>query len=163
MGAVITIDADLEEISQYRADKISAAVKIKRYIPTETLTSTSQGLYLQTTYKRLFKVDSISTEMYERLRSINTLNARTVNYSREDLSAEMKNTVKPFTDQLFYNENKIDRLLDSGLPWLARMLTLNSIMEYTPVDVPVTGVAFTLRHLVSCNYLPHKCVGYCVQ
>lgn len=166
VGAVITIDADLEEISQHKADEISAVVNRKRYIATETLTSTDQGLYLQTTYKRLFNADTISTEMYERLRSINTLNSRTVNYTRKDLRAEMKNTVKPFTDQLYYNEvqpNKIDALLDSGSPWLARLLTQDSITEYTPVDVPITGVAFTLRHLVDCNQLPHKCVGYCLQ
>ena len=156
----------MKEITQDRADRISTAVERKKYTTTEALTNTNQGLYLQTTYKRLFIVDSISTEMYERLRSINTIHSRTVNYSREGVQAEMKNTIKPFTDQLFYNENhpnKIDGLPDTGSLWLARLLAQDSTIAHTPLDVPVTGVLFTLKHLVNCNYLPHKCAGYCMQ
>ena len=137
----------------------------KKFTTTEALVSVNQNLYLQTTHKRLFIVDSISTEMYERLRSINNIHSRTVNYSREDLLDEIKNTGKPFSDQLYYNENHPNRIngsSDGGSSWLARLLTQDSTIAYTPLDVPVTGVLVTVRYLVNCNYLPHKCAGYCM-
>ena len=162
---VVNITADLKEIPQDRADRISAAMKRKKFTITEALISVNQNLYLQTTHKRLFIVDSISTEMYETLRSINTIHSRTVNYSRGDVHAEIKNAIKPFTDQLYYNENhpnRINRPSDGGSSWLARLLTQDSTIAYTPLDVPVTGVLFTVRYLLNCNYLPHKCAGYCM-
>ena len=158
---VVNITADLKEIPQDRADRISASMERKKYTTTEALISVNQNLYLQRTHKRLFIVDSISTEMYERLHSINTIHSRTANYSSEGVLAEIRNTAKPFIDQL-YHSNRTDGLSDGGSSWLARLLTQDSTIAYTPLDVPVTGVLVTVRYLVNCNNLPHKCAGYCM-
>ena len=158
---VVNITADLKEIPQDRADRISAIAKRKNYTTTEALISVNQNLYLQTTHKRLYIVDSVSAEMYERLHSINNIHSRTANYSNEDVLDEIRNTVNPFINQL-YHPNRINGLSDGGSSWLARLLTQDSTIAYTPLDVPVTGVLVTVRYLLNCNNLLHKCAGYCM-
>ena len=103
--------------------------------------------------------------MYERLRSINTVHSRTMNYSRENVIREMRKTIKPFSDQLYYDEihsNKIDISTDGESQWLARLLMQKS-MDYIPLDVPITGVLMNFRYLVNCKYLSLRCIGYVTQ
>ena len=141
-------------------------MKRKQYNTTEELITINQELYLQSTGRRLYIVDSISTEMYERLRSINTIHSRTVNYSREDVYREMRNTLKPFGDQLYYDEihsNKTNGSTNGESQWLARLLMQNSTMGYTPLDIPVIGVLSNFRYLVNCKYLSLRCAGYVTQ
>ena len=140
-------------------------MKRRQYSTTEELITINQKLYLQSTGRRLFTVDSISTEMYERLHSINTVHSRTVNYSRENVIREMRKTIKPFSDQLYYDEihsNKIDASTDGESQWLARLLMQKS-MDYIPLDVPITGVMMNFRYLVNCKYLSLRCIGYVTQ
>ena len=86
---MITINIDLKEISQDRATRLLAMIKSRQYTTSEELVTINQELYLQSIGRRLFIVDSISTEMYERLRSINSIHSRAVNYSRENVVREM--------------------------------------------------------------------------
>jgi len=140
-------------------------MKRKQYSTTEELITIDQELYLQSTGRRLYIVDSISTEIYERLRSINTVHSRTVNYSRENVIREMRKTIKPFNDQLYYDEihsNKIDVSTDGESQWLARLLMQKS-MDYIPLDIPITGVLMNFRYLVNCKYLSLRCIGYVTQ
>ena len=138
-------------------------IKGRQYTTTEELITIDQELYLKSTGRRLYIVDSISTEMYERLRSINTIHSRTMNYSRENVFREMGKVVKPFGDQLYYDEihlNKTNESANGESQWLARLLMQHSTMQYIPLDVPVTGVLATYRYQLNCKYLPLKCAGY---
>ena len=101
---MINIDIDLKEISQEHADGLSTIMKIKRYIPSRAVISTEQHLYQQTKYRRLFIVNSISTEMLENLHALSTYNSRTVNYSRDAATDDFRKNIVPLTDQLFYDE-----------------------------------------------------------
>ena len=164
--AMITINVDLKEISEDRVTRLSTMMKRKQFTTTEELVTINQELYLQSTGRRLFIVDSISTEMYERLRSINSIHSRTVNYSRENVAKEMRKTLKPFNDQLYYDEihsNKIDTSTDGESQWLARLLMQQSTMDYIPLDVPVTGVLIDFRYLLNCKYLSLRCTEYVTQ
>ena len=164
--AMITINVDLKEISEDRVTRLSTMMKRKQFTTTEELVTINQELYLQSTGRRLFIVDSISTEMYERLRSINSIHSRTVSYSRENVAKEMRKTLKPFNDQLYYDEihsNKIDTSTDGESQWLARLLMQQSTMDYIPLDVPVTGVLIDFRYLLNCKYLSIRCTEYVTQ
>ena len=164
--AMITINVDLKEISEDRVTRLSTMMKRKQFTMTEELVTINQELYLQSTGRRLFIVDSISTEMYERLRSINSIHSRTVNYSRENVAKEMRKTLKPFNDQLYYDEihsNKIDISTDGESQWLARLLMQQSTMDYIPLDVPVTGILINFRYLFNCKYLSLRCTEYVIQ
>jgi len=156
----------LKEISEDRANRLSAITKGRQYTTTEELITSNQELYLQSTGRRLFSVDSISTEMYEKLHSIITIHSRTMNYSRENVSREIRKVLKSFYDQLYYDEihsNKTNGSTNGESQWLARLLMQNSTMGYTPLDVPVTGVLSNFRYLVNCKYLSLRCAGYVTQ
>ena len=160
---MITINIDLKEISQDRATRLLAMIKSRQYTTSEELVTINQELYLQSIGRRLFIVDSISTEMYERLRSINSIQSRAVNYSRENVVREM---IRSFIDQLHYDEihsNKTNGSTDGESQWLARLLMQHSTMGYIPLDVPVTGVLITFRYLLNCKYLSLKCARYVTQ
>ena len=163
---MITINVDLKEISEDRVTRLSAMMKRKQYTTTEELVTINQELYLQSTGRRLFIVDSISTELYERLRSVNSIHSRTANNSRENIVREIKKTLKPFGDQLYYDEihsNKIDISTDGESQWLARLLMQQSTMDYIPLDVPVTGVLINFKYLLNCKYLSLRCTEYVIQ
>ena len=164
--AIINVDVDFKEIFEDRANRLSAITKGRQYTTTEELITIDQEFYLQSTGRRLYIVDSISTEMYERLRSINTIHSRTMNYSRENVFREMRKVVKPFGDQLYYDEihsNKTNGSANGESQWLARLLMQQSTMQYIPLDVPVTGVLATYKYLLNCKYLSPKCAGYVTQ
>ena len=156
----------MKEISEDRANRLSAITKGRQYTTTEELITSNQELYLQSTGRRLFSAYSISTEMYEKLRSIITIHSRTVNYSRENVSREIRKVLKFFYDQLHYDEihsNKTNGSANGESQWLARLLMQQSTMQYIPLDVPVTGVLATYRYLLNCKYLPPKCARYVTQ
>ena len=98
---MINIDIDLNEISQEYADTLSTVLKIKGYIPSKAVVRTKQHLYQQTKYRRLFFVNSISTEMFENLRALSIYNSRTVNYSRDAAILELRETMVPLR-QIYY-------------------------------------------------------------
>ena len=104
----------MKEISKDRANRLSAMMKRRQYSTAEELITINQELYLQSIGRRLFTVDSISTEMYERLRSINTIHSRTVNYSRENVIREMRKTIKPFSYYTFKNRELFKRKCNQG-------------------------------------------------
>ena len=164
--AIINLDVDLKEISKDRADRLSPMIKDRQFTTTEELVTITQELYLQSTGKRLFIVDSISTEMYERLRSINSIHSRILNSSRENVFKEIRKLIKPFGDQLHYDEihsNKSNGSTDGESQWLARLLIQNFTMGYTPLDLPVTGVLDTFRYLLNCKYLSFECTRHVTQ
>ena len=164
--ATITINIDMKEVSEYVASRISAIMKSNQYTSIEDVITINQDSYLQSTNKRLLLVDSISTEMYKRLRSINTVHSRTANYSTENILTEMKNTVKPFIEQLHYDKihsNKTDASTNGESQWLARLLMQNSTMGYTPFNVPVTGILINIRYLLNCKYKLLGCARYVIQ
>ena len=162
--AVVNIDIDLKEINQSRAEEISVALRRKGFTSTETVISTQQDIYIQTQYKRLFVADYMSDAIYERLCLLSTYNSRVANYSRGDAIADLKKTIVPLTDELWYNENhpnKTTTATNGMSSWLARLLVKQSTAEYTPIEVPITGVQVTGTHLLNCKYLPQSsCAGY---
>ena len=158
--AIININIDLKEISEDRANRLLAMIKSRQYTTAEELVTINQELYLQSTGRRLFIVDSISTEMYERLRSINSIHSRTLNNSRENVVREM---IRSFIDQLHYDEIHSNGSTDGESQWLARLLMQHSTMGYIPLDVPVTGVLITFRYQLNCKYLSLKCARYVTQ
>ena len=142
--AVVNIDIDLKEISQYRAERLSAALRRKAYTSTETvINNIKQDFYLQTQYIRLFVADFTSSKMYERLRLLSIYNSRVANYSRGDAIADLRKRIIPLTDELWYNDNhpnKTTTATNGRSSWLARLLVEQSTAEYTPIEVPITGV-----------------------
>ena len=162
--AVVNIDIDLKEISQYRAEKLSAILKRKGYTSSETVITTQQDIYIQTQYKRFFVADSMSDALYERVRSLSTFNSRVANYSKGDAAADLKKTIVPITDELWYNENypnKTTTVTSGTSSWLARLIAEQPTAEYTPMEVPITGIQVTVTHLRNCKYLPQSsCAGY---
>ena len=154
---MINIDIDLKEISQEYADTLSTVLKIKGYIPSKAVVRTEQHLYQQTKYRRLFFVNSISTEMFENLRALSTYNSRTVNYSRDAAILELRETMVPLTDLLFYYEKyakMVTTSTDGRSSWLTIASAEESSVEYTSLDVPITGIHVMNTHLRNCNYLP---------
>ena len=160
---MINIDIDLKEISQEHADGLSTIMKIKGYIPSRAVISTEQHLYQQTKYRRLFIVNSISTEMLENLRALSTYNSRTVNYSRDAATDDFRKNIVPLTDQLFYDE-KFAKTLTTSVNRRSSWLTISAeqpAVEHASLDVPITGIHVTFTHLCNCNYLPtESCDGH---
>ena len=158
---MVNIDIDLKEINQERADGLSGVLKLRGYIPSKAVISSEQHLYQQTKYRRLFIVNSISAEMLENLHALSTYNSRTVNYSRGAATDELKKHLIPLTDQLFFDEkyaNKVTTSANRRSSWLTVTSAEELSVEYTSLDVPITGVHIMITHLCNCNYLPaHSC------
>ena len=157
--AVVNIDINLKEVSQYRVDMMSAALKRKAYTSSEAVINVTQDYYLQTQYKRLFIVESMSSKMYERLSFLNTFNSRVENYTKGEANKDLRKRIIPLTDELIHNEyhpNKIIAETNSKSSWLARLLAGQSTAAYTPMEVPVNGVQVTITHLRNCKYLPQS-------
>jgi len=167
VDAVVNINVDLKEISQYRDNIISASLKRKMFTVSKAVVSVEQDWYLQTRYRRMFDISStISPEMYEQIRSLTTLQSTTKNYSTSAVNAEIRKIMIPLTDQLVYDENhshKTTTSTDDSSPWLARLLPQQSIIEYSQVDLPVTGIAVTISYLRNCKYLLLDCAEQLAQ
>ena len=157
--AMVNIDINLKEVSQYRVEMLSAALKRKAYTSSEAVINVKQDYYLQTQYKRLFIVDSMSSKMYERLSFLNTFNSRVENYTKGEANEDLRKRIIPLTDELIHNEyhpNKIIAETNSKSSWLARLLAGQSTAAYTPMEVPINGVQVTITHLRNCKYLPQS-------
>ena len=162
---MINTEIDLKEISQEHADGLSTFFKIKGYIPSKAVISSEQHLYQQMKYRKLYIINSFSAQMLEELHALSTYNSRTVKYSRDAAILELRKSIKPLTDQLFYDEkyaNKVTTSADERSSWLTILSAEEpAVKYYASLDVPITGVQVISTHLCNCNYLPtQSCDGY---
>ena len=153
--AVVQIDVDLQEIGYGRAAKITAANKRRQFNFTKSLVTINNTLYLETIQQRSFAARFISTDHYDIIQSLQTINSRLRNKSHAITLSEIKKLMVPLLEQAHLNSHDNRTRNGDQVPtrsWLTKLLaTTESVMEQAQIELPVSKFNVTIRYLLRCD------------